>query len=321
MEKFTGGCAPVVPPPRWSLQLFGGFRLSAISGASVTLPGKRERLLLAYLLLSPNCRQPRRKLAALLWGDTTDEAALHNLRTCVWGLRNALSDPERQLLQSEGDEIALEARLFEVDAWTFCRLALQPGREPLQAAASLYAGPFLEGLDIDCEEFEAWRRAEAIRYRDQAIDVLARLMTKLSGDDEAENAIRIGQRILALDPMHEVAVRQMMRLYADIGRRGAAVQLYQSLGRVLRTELNTEPEPETQSLFAELSNGKRHGALAAARENRPAVSTGTVPPTPASSHGVSHPTASVLLWSRFTVPRWIALTAATVAIVFFSLII
>ena len=105
----------------------------------------------------------------------------------------------------------------------------------------------------------------------------------------------------------------------NIGRRGAAVQLYQSLGRdILRTELNTEPEPETQSLFAELSNGKELGALAAARENRPAVSTGTVPPTPASSHGVSHPTASVLLWSRFTVPRWIALTAAIVAIVFFS---
>ena len=43
---------------RWSLRLFGGFELTTLPGhENVVLPGKRERVLLAYLALSPNCRQ------------------------------------------------------------------------------------------------------------------------------------------------------------------------------------------------------------------------------------------------------------------------
>ena len=79
--------------PRWSLRLLGDFKLSTLpSGEKVALPGKRERVLLAYLALSPSYRQPRRKLATLLWGDATDETTLDNLRTCVWNLRKALGD-------------------------------------------------------------------------------------------------------------------------------------------------------------------------------------------------------------------------------------
>jgi DNA-binding SARP family transcriptional activator len=286
MEKTGGVGSEAAPPSRWSLLLFGGFRLSTISGESVTLPGKRERILLAYLLLSPNCRQPRRKLADLLWGDTPDEAGLHNLRTCVWGLRNALSDPERRLLISEGEEIALDASMFDVDAWTFRRLAMEPERQALETAAALYTGAFLDGLSIDSEEFESWRRAEAIHYRDQAIDVLTRLMAKLSDAGEAERAIQTGQRLSSLDPMHEVAVRQMMRLYAQIGRRAAAVQLYQSLADTLRSELGAEPEPETRRAFVELSRSYPEptpvGSPANLEPQRP--SRATNPPAPASSN-------------------------------------
>jgi DNA-binding SARP family transcriptional activator len=50
----------------------------------------------------------------------------------------------------------------------------------------------LDGLDIESEEFESWRRAEATRYRDQAVDVLNRLMTQLAECGEAERAIETG---------------------------------------------------------------------------------------------------------------------------------
>jgi tetratricopeptide (TPR) repeat protein len=143
-------------------------------------------------------------------------------------------------------------------------------------------------------------------------------MTKLHGNDDAESAIRIGQRILALDPMHEVAVRHMMRLYADIGRRGAAIQLYQSLGRVLRTELNAEPEPATRSLFAELSNVKRQTAAAAEREKRPVISTEAGSQPPASIKAVPMLTVTMPLRSRLTIPRWIAWVAPVLTIGFLS---
>ncbi len=144
------------------------------------MPGKRDRVLLAYLALSPNGRQPRRKLTTLLWGDATDETALDNLRTCVWNLRKALGDTEHRIVASEGEDIVLDVAAFEVDALAFRRFAAQSGRTELEEAAKLYSGEFLDGLVIESDEFESWRRAEASRYRDQAIDVLTRLMTQLA---------------------------------------------------------------------------------------------------------------------------------------------
>jgi len=71
---------------RWSLRLFGGFELSALPGGEkVASLGTRERALLAFLALSPKGSQPRRKLAALLWGDATDETLLDNFGVPLCG--------------------------------------------------------------------------------------------------------------------------------------------------------------------------------------------------------------------------------------------
>src|SRR4051812_47840158 len=241
---------------RWSLRLFGGFELSALPGSErVALPGKRERVLLAYLALSPKGGQQRRKLATLLWGDASDETALDNLRTCVWALRKALGDTEHRAIASEGEDIVLDLAVFDVDALAFRRLAAQSGRTELEAAANLYAGELLDGLGIENDEFESWRRAETARYRDQAIDVLTRLMTQLGASGETERAIETGKRILSLEPLHEAAIRRLMRLYGASGRRGAAVQLYRTLADALKTELDAQPDAETRAVFAELARG------------------------------------------------------------------
>jgi adenylate cyclase len=245
-------------PARWSLRLFAGFELSVLPGGErVTSLGKRERVLLAYLALSPKGSQPRRKLATLLWGDATDETALDNLRTSIFNLRKALGDAEHRVIGSEGKDkdVVLDAASFEVDALTFRRRAAQSGRAELEEAANLYSGEFLDGLGIESEEFESWRREEACRFKDQAVDVLSRLMTQLFQDGKSEDAIEAGQRILRFDPLHEAAVRRLMRLYGESGRRGAAVQLYRTLSDALRTELNAQPEPATRAIFAELSRG------------------------------------------------------------------
>ena len=243
-------------PARWSLHLLGSFELVALSGvAKVALPGKRERVLLAYLALSPNHRQPRRKLVSLLWGAAADETTLDNLRNCLWNLRKALGDTEHRIIASEGEDVVLDAAAFEVDALAFRRLAVQSGRPELEAAAALYTGEFLDGLVIESEEFESWRRAEASRYRDQAIDVLTRLMRQFSEYGETERAIEAGERILRLEPLHEAAVRRLMRHYSEGGRRGAAIQLYRTLADALRTELEAQPEAETRAVFAEIARG------------------------------------------------------------------
>jgi len=240
----------------WLLRLFGGFELAVhVSGERLVVPGKRERVLLAYLALSPNGRQPRRRLVNLLWGEAGDESALDNLRTCIFNLRKALGDSEHRIIASDGKDIVLDAAAFKVDALEFRRLAVQSGLSDLEAAANLYRGEFLEGLGIESEEFEAWRRGEAMRCRDQTLDILVRLMSQLAGAGETARAIETGLQVLRLDPLHEVATRGVMRMYGETGRRATAIQLYGALEEALRKELNIEPEAETRTVFAEVSRG------------------------------------------------------------------
>ena len=274
---------------RWSLRLLGGFELRVLLDSErVASLGKRECALLAYLALSPNYRQPRRKLAALLWGDTTDEAALNSLRTSVWSVRRALGDAEHRFIASEGEDIVLDATAFDVDALAFRRLASQSGRVELEAAANLYSGEFLDGLGIDSEEFESWRRAETARCRDRAIDALSRLMSLFAECGETERAIEAGARILRLEPLHEAAARRLMRLYGESGRRGAAVHLYRALADVLRTELDAKPEAETRAVFAEIAHGGEE------RTNDPIAADGRPPPLSASTTRPSDAPGGVL---------------------------
>jgi adenylate cyclase len=262
--------------PRWLLRVFGGFELGVHPGGErVTLPGKRERVLLAYLTLSPNYRQPRRKLVSLLWGDTADETTLDNLRNCLWNLRKALGDTEHRVVVSDGEDIVLDAAAFDVDALAFRRLATQSSRTDLEAAATLYSGELLDGLIIESDEFETWRRAEASRYRDQAIDVLSRLVAQCSGCGETERAIEAGERILRLEPLHEAAIRRLMQHYGESGRRGAAIQLYRTFAEALRTELDAQPEAETRLALAQIAQGGEE------RASSPAAAIGE--PTPCTS--------------------------------------
>jgi TolB-like protein len=242
--------------PRWWLRLLGGFAVAGGPGGErPALSGKRERALLAYLALSPGCRTSRRKLAFLLWGDATDETALDNLRTSVWRLRRALGDAEHRVITSDGEDIVLNAGLFDIDALAFLHLSAQSNRSDLEAAATLYGGEFLSGLVIESEEFESWQRAEAERCRNQAIDVLGRLIAQQDACGDIDRAIETGIRLLGLDPLHEAAARRLMRLYGQSGRRGAALQVYRSLVGTLQTELDAEPEPETKLVFTEIARG------------------------------------------------------------------
>jgi TolB-like protein/DNA-binding SARP family transcriptional activator len=241
---------------RWALHLLGGFTLTTIAtGEPVVLTGKRERILLAFLALSHDCSAPRRKLTTLLWGESDDTASLDNLRVCLWSLRKALGDTKRQLVASRGEDMVLDIGAVDVDILTFRRLAGSLVRTELEAAANLYTGEFLDGLAIDSEEFESWRREETTRCRGQVIDVLLRLMEELARAGEVDCVIEAGLRLLRLDPFHEPAARSLMRLYAGSGRRGAAIQLYRTLGDALKGDLGVQPEAETRALLAEITAG------------------------------------------------------------------
>jgi DNA-binding SARP family transcriptional activator len=72
------------------LTLLGGFEARRSAGAAVTLPTKKAQALLAYLGVQPGQTHRRDKLAALLWGNSSDEHARDGFRHALVALRKAL---------------------------------------------------------------------------------------------------------------------------------------------------------------------------------------------------------------------------------------
>ena len=71
------------------IRLLGQFDVRS-AGKRIDIPSRAGQSLLAYLLLNAGTPQRRERLAGLLWPDTSDENARHNLRTELWRIRKAL---------------------------------------------------------------------------------------------------------------------------------------------------------------------------------------------------------------------------------------
>jgi len=253
------------PGPRRTLKVLGSLHLSVPDTNGDTKLGRKEFALLAYLALHAGRPQSRAKLAGLLWGNILEDSARQDLRQALSKLRQALNDQDHQLIKSiklGGEEaVLLDAAVVEVDATVFEDLARRQDRASLEAAANLYAGDLLEGLDVRIDGFENWLSSERARLRHLAVDTLVEISRRRADANETQAAIESLLSALRLDPLREDACRQIMLVYALTGRRSAALQEYSNLQAVLQRELQTEPEPETSALAESI----RHAAPAPSR--------------------------------------------------------
>jgi DNA-binding SARP family transcriptional activator len=212
---------------RLSLTLLGDFQARSGSGAPLRLRTRKTQALLAYLALSPGQPHSRDKLAALLWGDHAQSQARARFRETLFFLRRALAPAGPPCLTLTGETLALNPESIDVDARTFERVARADDIDSLVRAASLYRGDFLEGLVFRGTLFEDWLMAERERLRELALEALARLLARQRGVGALEEALQTGLRLIALDPLQEPVHRSLMRLYAELGRRAAALRQYQ----------------------------------------------------------------------------------------------
>ena len=232
--------------------LLGSFEARLSSGEPLGLPRRKAEALLAYLAFHPGQMQARDKLAALLWGDRSDERARHSLRQALVTLRQALPGAAATCLVEAGDTVGLNPATVEVDVSLFERLTADGSPSALDRAAALYRGDLLEGISVNEPPFEEWLRTERERMRELAIEGLAKLLAHLSRFGAVDQAVTIAVRLLGLDPVQEPVHRALMRLYARQGRRGAALRQYQICVEVLDRLLGVEPERETKELYREI---------------------------------------------------------------------
>ena len=237
---------------RVKLTLLGGFQAQVGAGAPLVLPTRKTQALLAYLALPLGQAHSRDKLATLLWGDMPDAQARGNLRHALSRIRKNLPAGVRPGLVLDGPTVALDPSVVEVDVAEFERLVAD-GRPPaLEQIGGLYRGDLLAGLALTERPFEEWLTSERERLHELAIQGLGRLLTHQQRGGAAEPAIQTGLRLLALDPLQEPVHRTLMRLYARLGRREAALRQYQFCVDALKRELSTSPEAETNQLYQEI---------------------------------------------------------------------
>jgi DNA-binding SARP family transcriptional activator len=198
--------------PSLSVMLLGGFEARLASGATVSLPRKKAQALLAYLGIRPGQSHPRDKLAALLWGEKSDEEARDGLRHALVALRRALASAHPPPLRIEGQTLALNPLGVEVDVVTFEQRVAEGTPQALEQAAELYRGDLLLGFSVNEPLFEEWLVAERERLREMALAALARLLAQQSKGAGTERAIQTAVRLLGLDPLQEAVHRTLMQL-------------------------------------------------------------------------------------------------------------
>ncbi len=235
------------------LELLGDFRLRTESGSLVTISAKKSQAMLAYLAVKPSQLVSRDKMAGLLWSSTAPEQARQSLRQTLSTLRKELAQVSSQkILVEEGDFLSLDASLIYVDVVEFEQLVTTGTAEALDPASRLYGGDFLDGFQIDEEKFDQWVIAERDRLHRLALRAHAQLVEQLSRHGSIDEAIGVAQQGLRIDPLQESMHRTLMKLYMQSGDLLNALQQYDTCAKILRRELDVEPDAQTKALEQEI---------------------------------------------------------------------
>jgi adenylate cyclase len=271
------------------LNVLGPFHAQWSDGESLEVTGKKTQGLLGYLAVESARPHSREQLAGLLWSETGDERARHNLRQALSKIRRSYGP----LISSTGDTLALDLEQCSVDARDFDALARSKDVADLERCVALYRDDLLDGLVLREELYDEWLLGAQHQFRRTACDVIERLAVTLAATDRPDEAVDVFNRRIAMDPACEPAHRHLMELFDRIGRRSDALRQYEFLADALGRELGTEPSPETNAVYERIRTG---GGRGLGPESSPQVTS----PRP-SDHEL--PTVAVLPFDNLSGPQ------------------
>jgi predicted ATPase/DNA-binding SARP family transcriptional activator len=234
------------------------------AGRVVTVGGRRQRALLANLLLHANTVVPRDRLIDALWGERPPDTAPNALQVAVHGLRKLLG-ADRIVTQGAGYLLRVEEG--ELDLERFGVLTERARSEPPSAAAAtlrealaLWRGTVL--ADVGDTPF-----APAEQGRLEELHLVAleeRIAADLALARHAELVPEL-ERLVAAHPFRERLRREHMLALYRSGRQADALEAFQQARRTLVDELGLEPGPELQELERAVLRQDAALALPAAR--------------------------------------------------------
>ena len=212
----------------------------------------KPRELLFLLVTSPP--RTREQLGAALWPELSRHQLGNALHTALRELRRALGDP--QWVVYSGGRYAFNRSLrhdCDVDTFESALAAASRARPAsaalpdLQRAVAAYGGDFLAGMASG--EWTQTRRDELRRRFESALLVIGRLH---AGAGRYEASVTAFRRAIEHEPLNEVAHRELMTCWAQLGETGRAVQHYTELMALLADQVGVRPAAETIALYERL---------------------------------------------------------------------
>jgi adenylate cyclase len=271
------------------LNVLGPFQAQWSDGSPLEVTGKKIQGLLGYLAVESSRPHSREQVAALLWSETGDERARHNLRQALSKIRRAYGP----LIASVGETLALDLDLCTVDVLDFDRLAKSRDIDDLARCMELYRDDLLDGLVLREALYDEWLLGAQHQRRRVACDVIERLAAALTDAGRSEEAVDVLNRRIAMDPACEPAHRHLMELFERTGRRSDALRQYQFLTEALEQHLGAEPSSETTAVYERIRADR-------AAPQTPKAEAAAVQPSPVS--GRELPTVAVLPFDNLSGP-------------------
>ena len=231
------------------VRLFGRPRIETNGERIETRLSAQGLLLFTMLVTHPDETRGRDELAYSLWPDTTDAEARAALRRQLYKLQRALPEEREPWIVASTKTVRWNAR---GRCWTdineFERNASAP--ETLEAAVALYTDDFAPSLDHE------WASSLRERLRKTMSRCLEQLVERSDRAGDRAAARLYVEKLLALDPWREDALRRLMLLRCSSGDRAGALFCYRRFTELMREELGVEPMLETLQLNTAICRGE-----------------------------------------------------------------
>jgi DNA-binding SARP family transcriptional activator/tetratricopeptide (TPR) repeat protein len=225
-----------------------------IDDREIRVPGMRQRILLAALLLRSGQALSVAQLSELVWDGLPPRQAAVTLRSYVQRLRRALGphSPTRIITTSGGYK--LDATADQIDIEQFddqLRSGIAAAESGdweraigmLDQAQSLWRGSPL--ADVPCQ---ALQLAEVPRLEEQRLQAIQWRMEASLQLGQHEHVMPQLQSLTAEHPLREPFHGQLMVALYRSGRQADALTAYRTARGILVSELGLEPGPELQLL-------------------------------------------------------------------------
>jgi YVTN family beta-propeller protein len=276
MSAAGSAAVAVTAAPKLQFRILGPLEVWR-DGARVDLGARKQRAVLALLLLNANRLVPTERLIDALWGDTPPETARSAIQVYVAGLRKALGgDASALRTTTPGYMLNVEAGALDLDRFTALRAQAEATDDEERRAALLR------------EALELWRDAPLADLSDEpfAASAVARLeeqrLEALEQRIEADLSLgRHGllvpelEALVAEHPYRERLHAQLMLALYRSGRQAEALETYRRARRALAEELGIDPGRRLQELERAIL---RHDASLEPSHLRPPVPREALPP-------------------------------------------